>query len=298
MPTGFVYGEVYLRHEWVRGHPERPERLIAIVERLEDTGLLAQLEWLQPRPVEEKWLTAVHTAEYVRRARAECGRAGSYEAALCAAGGVLTAIDAVVAGRIRNAFCAVRPPGQHATKDSGGGYCIFNNVAIAARYAQQTHKLAKILIVDWDLHHGNGTQAIFYDDPSILYFSVHLQGACGTAGSAAEGGEGSGEGFTISVPLKAGSDDADYQKAFEERLLPAARRFRPDLVLVSAGFDAYRHDRIGMKVTASGFADLTRIVKAIAREHCNGRLVTVLEGGYNLRGLAECVELHVRALME
>jgi acetoin utilization deacetylase AcuC-like enzyme len=259
---------------------------------------LAHLKKLSPRTATEEWLTTVHTADYVRRARADCRHARSYDAALAAAGGVLTAVDSVVAGKIHNAFCAVRPPGHHATKDSGGGFCVFNNVAVAARYAQQKHKLAKILIVDWDVHHGNGTQSIFYDDPSVLYFSVHQRGTYGTTGSPAEASDGKGVGLTINVLLEAGMGDTAYQEAFEEKLLPAARQFRPDLVLVSAGFDAGEHDRCGMQVTAAGFADLTRIVKDIARKYCNGRLVTVLEGGYNLEGLAECVESHVRALME
>ncbi len=217
---------------------------------------------------------------------------------MSAVGGVLTAVDAVVAGKIHNAFCAVRPPGHHATRDGGGGYCTFNNVAIAARYAQRKHRLARILIVDWDVHHGNGTQAIFYDDPTVLYFSVHRDGIyCGT-GSASERGAGAGAGLKINVPLAAGLGDAEYEEAFEDTLVPAARRFRPDLVLVSAGFDASEHDRCGMKVTAPGFGRLTRIVKGIAHEQSRDRLVTVLEGGYNLDGLADCVEAHVRALME
>ena len=211
--TGFVYDDVYLRHKVVQGHPEKPERLKAIVERLETSGLLAQLDRLRPRPAEEEWLLAVHTADYVRRACADCRRAGSYDATVAAAGGVLTAVDAVVAGKIRNAFCAVRPPGHHATKDHGGGYCVFNNVAIAARYAQRKHKLAKVLIVDWDVHHGNGTQAIFYDDPSVLYFSVHRDGIYPNGGSAAERGAGAGLGLNINVPLEAGSGDAEYRKA-------------------------------------------------------------------------------------
>jgi acetoin utilization deacetylase AcuC-like enzyme len=296
--TGFICDNVCLGHELPQGHPERPERLVAIVERLGETGLLAQLEKFPPRSATEEWLTKVHTADYVRQARADCRHAASYDAALAAAGGVLTAVDSVVAGKIHNAFCAVRPPGHHATKDSGGGFCVFNNVAVAARYAQQKHKLAKILIVDWDAHHGNGTQSIFYEDPSVLYFSVHRRGTYGTTGRAAEASDGKGIGLTINVPLEAGLGDAAYRKAFEEKLLPAARQFRPDLVLVSAGFDAGEHDRCGMRVTAAGFADLTRTVKDIARKYCNGRLVTVLEGGYNLDGLAECVESHVRALME
>jgi len=203
MRTGFVYDDIYLRDEPACGHPERPERLTAIVARLEEAGLLAQLERFQPRPVKEKWLTTVHSADYVRRACTEC-RPERYSAALFAVGGVLTAVDAVVAGKVRNAFCTVRPPGHHATKDRGGGYCVFNNVAIAARYAPQKHRLAKVLIVDWDVHHGNGTQSIFYDDPSVLYFSVHRAQIYGPTGTAAERGKGKGVGFTLNVPPRSG----------------------------------------------------------------------------------------------
>ena len=179
------------------------------------------------------------------------------------------------------------------------GFCLLNNVAIAARYAQGKHHLAKVLIVDWDVHHGNGTQAAFNADPSVLYFSVHQHPFYPGTGAAADRGEGKGLGTKINMPLGAGSGDAEYVKAFQERLRPAALAFRPDFVLVSAGFDAYEHDLLGrMKVTPRGFAELTRIVKEIAEQCCRGRLVSVLEGGYDLDGLAACVEAHLRVLIE
>ena len=203
------------------------------------------------------------------------------------------------AERIRNAFCAVRPPGHHALKDRAMGFCFFNNVAIAAKYIQNKHHLARVLIVDWDVHHGNGTQAIFYDDPSVFYFSTHQSPFYPGTGGADEKGEGKGRGFTLNVPLPAGSGDADYAKAFEEKLKPAAAAFQPDFVLISAGFDAARGDLLGrMDLTPEGYAQLTRIVKAIAQQYCKGRLVSVLEGGYNLEALAASVEAHVRVLVE
>ncbi len=310
--TGFVYDEVYLRHVTGAGHPERPQRLEAIVTRLSDAGLLKMLTRVKPRPADEKWLTTVHTAQHIaalRQLHAKGNRyAGSrdtpvsrssYEVARMAAGGLLAAVDAVMTGEVRNAFCAVRPPGHHATQDKAMGFCLLNNVAIAARYIQQKHKLRKVLIVDWDVHHGNGTQDIFYEDPSVFYFSVHQYPFYPGTGSASEQGAGAGRGSTLNVPLPAGSGNTEFEQALSKELLPAAREFQPDFVLVSAGFDAHESDPLGqMRVTTEGFAELTKIVKQIADQHCHGRLVSVLEGGYDLEGLATSVEAHVRTLAE
>ncbi len=310
--TGFVYDDIYLRHQTGEGHPERPERLTAITERLEKTGLLRQLVALKPTAAATKWIKTVHAPEYIERVKTSCEHGigyvdspdapvskESYEVALVAVGGVLAAVDAVMGGKVRNAFCAVRPPGHHALKDRAMGFCLFNNVAIAARYVQKKHGLSKVLIVDWDVHHGNGTQAIFYDDPSVLYFSVHQYPFYPGTGSEEEKGTGKGVGFTINAPLPAGSGDREYKQVFEEVLKRAALQFRPDFVLISAGFDAHEHDLLGgMKVTSKGFAALTRLVKQIADKCCHGRIVSVLEGGYGLEGLAESTEEHLRVLFE
>jgi acetoin utilization deacetylase AcuC-like enzyme len=308
--TGFLYDPIFLKHDTGAGHPERPERLTAIVERLERSGLMERLDRLKPAPASLEWITTVHTPEYVDHGRKSC-EAGtgyvdspdapasrdSYEVALNAVGGVQVAIDAVMQGRVSNAFCAVRPPGHHALKDKAMGFCLFNNVAIGARYIQKKHKLSKVLIVDWDVHHGNGTQAAFYDDPSIFYFSVHQSPLYPGTGSAEEKGQGRGLGFTRNVPLPAGSGDAEYKEAFVEQLEPAAASFKPDFVLISAGFDSAEGDLLGsMKLTPEGYAELTRIVKRIAERYSHGRLVSVLEGGYNVERLAASVEAHVRAL--
>ena len=310
--TGFVYGDVYLKHKTGAGHPERPERLTAIVERLKQTGVLGELVMLKPAAAAPEWITAVHTPEYVERVKRDCqdgigyvdtmdapASDDTYQAAVEAAGGVLAAVDAVMEGKIKNAFCAVRPPGHHALKNRAMGFCFFNNVAIAARYVQKKHKLARVLIVDWDVHHGNGTQAAFYDDPTVFYFSTHQWPFYPGTGGVEETGEGKGKGFTLNVPLPAGCGNTEYKKAFEERLKPAAAAFKPDFVLISAGFDAAKGDLLGgMTITPEGYAELTRIVKGIAAQYRQGRLVSILEGGYNLEGLAASAEAHVRALKE
>ena len=312
LKTGFVYDDIYLRHQTGPGHPEKPQRLAAIVQRLKEGGLLPELVTLKPSPASQEWLTTVHTPEYVERVRKSCDQgaqymdssdtpisAESYEVAVAAVGGVLSAIDAVMEGKARNAFCAVRPPGHHALKDRAMGFCLFNNVAIGARYIQKKHGLKKVLIVDWDVHHGNGTQEAFYDDPTVLYFGVHQYPFYPGTGSAEERGRGKGLNYNVNVPLRAGSGDKDFEKAFREKLMPAALDFHPDFVLISAGFDAHEDDPLGgMKVTARGYGQLTRIVKGLAETFCKGRLVSVLEGGYSLEGMAESVEAHLKVLME
>jgi acetoin utilization deacetylase AcuC-like enzyme len=310
--TGFVYDDIYLEHKTTPGHPESPRRLTAIVERLKACGLDSELVHLTPRPAEQKWLQTIHSASYIERARRSCAEgetyldtgdnpisAKSYDAAVMAAGGVLTAVDAVMGGQVTNAFCCVRPPGHHAIEDQALGFCMFNNVAIGTRYVQQQYNLAKVLIVDWDVHHGNGTQAAFYEDPSVLYFSVHRYPFYPGSGTEAETGRGEGLNTTINVPLPAYSEDSDYLEAFEHKLRPAALAFRPDFVFISAGFDAHENDTLGgMRVTTECFGKLTRIVKDIAERSCQGRLVSVLEGGYGMEGLAASVETHIRVLMD
>lgn len=310
--TGFVYGDIYLKHDTGAGHPERADRLAAIVARLKQQHLLSELVMIEPAAASVEWITTIHAPEYVERVKNHC-RAGtgyvdtpdapastnSYDVALMAAGGLLSAVDVVMEGKVRNAFCAVRPPGHHSLRNRAMGFCLFNNVAIAARYIQKKHKLARVLIVDWDVHHGNGTQAAFYDDPTVFYFSVHLSPFYPGTGHANETGEGKGVGFTLNVPLRAGCGDADYKKAFEERLKPAAAAFKPDFVLISAGFDAAKGDLLGrMNITPEGYAELTRIVKEIAEQYSKGRIVSTLEGGYTLEALAASVEAHLCVLME
>lgn len=310
--TGLVYGDILLDHKTTQGHPESPQRLKAIIDKLKSDNLYSRLVQISPEPVDIKWLTTVHTNEYIEHVKQSCQNnvayldstdtpisENSYDVALAAAGGVLKAVDAVIDGKVTNAFCAVRPPGHHAVKDKAMGFCIFNNIAIAARYIQQKHNLPKILIVDWDVHHGNGTQEMFYDDPSILYFSTHRYPFYPGTGAESEKGSGDGSNYNINVPLPAGSGDEDFIKAFRDKLEPAAMKFDPDFVLISAGFDAHVDDPLGgMRVTTEGFAEVTRIVKTIAQNCCGGRLVSVLEGGYDLEGLSDSVRAHIQVLME
>jgi acetoin utilization deacetylase AcuC-like enzyme len=310
---GLVLDDVYLKHlSGDTGHPERPERLTAIRSALEEAGLFRTLYRINPRAASQEELALAHSAAYLALATRELSglrglgelstgdtlvSPGSLEAARFAVGGVLQAVDAVMAGKVTAAFCAVRPPGHHATGARGMGFCIFNNVAVAACYVQQTHSSERVLIVDWDYHHGNGTQDISYEDGSVFYFSTHHFGAYPGTGHPSETGAGRGSATTLNVPLSPGASDEEILRAFENELVPAARRFKPDFVLVSAGFDGMRNDLLGcFDITPQGFAAITRVVARLADEFCQGRIVSVLEGGYRLDGLGESVVAHLEAL--
>ena len=309
--TGFIYDPRYLEHDMGAGHPESPNRLRAIMQRLEQSGTLATLTRIDPRTAEDEWVTLVHRSEYVAMLNRQApthGRIsldadtsmspGSLGAAYLAAGGALAGVDAIMAGRVQHAFCAVRPPGHHAEADRAMGFCLFNNVAIAARYAQKRYGVQRVLIVDWDVHHGNGTQHSFESDPSVLFFSTHQYPHYPGTGRASECGRGAGEGLTINVPMEAGEGDDEYRAEFQKGLVPAADAFKPEFVIISAGFDAHRDDPLAsMGLTEEGYADLTNIVAGIARQHCQGRLLSALEGGYNLTALAASVERHIQALV-
>jgi len=315
-PTGFVTSPIYLEHKTGEGFPERPARLEAIVKRLTDKGLVAQMTPIAPKPAAPDLIAASHSPAYIERVKKTCETLGdrivrmdgvgdmpvsakSYEAALMAAGGVVEAVDAVMEGRIRNAFCAVRPPGHHALKEKPMGFCLFNNVAIAAKHLLNKHKLAKVLIIDWDVHHGNATQDDFYEDGRVMYFSTHLSPFYPGSGGEEEKGKGKGEGLIVNVPLPRGTGDDVFKKIYDERLKPAALAFQPDFILISAGFDSARGDLLGkLDLTPDGYSALTKKVREIADAACKGRIVSMLEGGYNLDALADSVEAHVRALME
>jgi acetoin utilization deacetylase AcuC-like enzyme len=311
MTTAFLHHEDCLLHDVSPFHPENPERLRAVLDRIESSDLKDRLLWVTPDPAGTRWVEKIHDPAYVRFVQEVCEKGGgrfdadtaagpdSCRAALLAVGAALRAVDLVVSGETQNAFCAVRPPGHHAERRRAMGFCLFNSIAIAARYAQEQHRLKRILIVDWDVHHGNGTQHAFESDPTVFFFSAHQSPHYPFTGQADETGVGPGDGYTLNIPLPAGCGDEAYETVFREKLLPSAAWFSADLILISAGFDAHRDDPLAsMGVTESGFETLTRMVKRIADDLCGGRLVSLLEGGYNLDALAGCVETHLSVLVE
>ena len=310
--VGLITHPDYLTHQTGLTHPERPERLRAITDHLTQCGLMKDLTLLAPRRAETAWIEQIHSPSYIHRVEEYCrgGRAiidsmdteisaRSYDVSLLAAGGALAAADAILEGRVSSAFCAVRPPGHHALKDVAMGFCLFNNVAITARYLQRHHGLKRILIIDWDVHHGNGTQDVFYDDPTVLFFSIHQYPFYPGTGSRGETGEGAGAGFTINAPMEAGRGDDDYLRIFEKDLGPRVSRFAPDFILISAGFDAHHADPLaGMNLTEGGYRRLTAVVRSWAGDLCGGRILSMLEGGYDLAATARSVESHLTGLAQ
>lgn len=308
--TGIVFDPVFLEHETGWGHPESPDRLRAVRSGIEAASRHVKTVAVTARDATVADLRLVHTPAYIAAVRDDCeSGAGtlstgdtpvceaSFAVAMRAVGGVLAAVDAVMAGTCRNAFCAVRPPGHHATPDRGMGFCVFNNIAIAARHLQRKHGLERILIADWDVHHGNGTQEAFYADPSVFFFSTHQWPHYPGTGAESERGTGPGKGFNMNVPLAAGSGSREILDAFRCKLAPAMKTFNPQFVLVSAGFDSRAGDPLGgLLLGDDDFAGLTRILLGIADLHCGGKVVSVLEGGYALDGLAAAAEAHVRAM--
>jgi acetoin utilization deacetylase AcuC-like enzyme len=307
--TAFFYDPIFLEHETGSGHPEHPDRLRAIVERLKSDGLWDRLDVRAPSAATDEQIALVHPASHVAMIRSASKRGGgfidadtvlgarSFEAASRAAGAGIDACDLVMSGGARNAFCAVRPPGHHAETNRAMGFCLFNNIAIAARWLRREHGIDRVAIIDWDVHHGNGTQEIFERESSVLYVSTHQHPLYPGTGLASEIGRGEGEGFTLNLPMPSGSDDEDYRPAFEviERRLD---EYRPGFLLVSAGFDAHRRDPLAsMLVATEGFRWMMEWALTRARELCGGRLVAMLEGGYDLEGLSSSVATCVDAML-
>ncbi|MCA9100405.1 MAG: histone deacetylase [Planctomycetales bacterium] len=301
--------DLFLRHETGR-HPECPERLRAISRRLHETDLPERC--IQPvwSPVSDTSLAAVHSLEYAADVARACENGGgrieadtvvsteSYAAARLAAGALSDAVRRVVAGEDRSALCLVRPPGHHALRDASMGFCLFNNVAVAARVATRELELERVLIVDWDVHHGNGTQAAFWEDPQVGFYSIHRWPFYPGTGASNETGGGAGLGTTYNVPVEYGTSRREYLATFTRTVEEFAERVQPQLVLLSAGFDAHRDDPVGsLGLENEDFEPLTRVVQDIAATYAQGRLVSTLEGGYHTERLAECVELHLRLLL-
>lgn len=317
MNTAIISDPAYRKHITGRKHPETPLRFQVIVDALSAHSLLTPHNHLPPRPASLEEILLCHTADYftlLQKEIALCPEKGtvalstgdaiicpdSLQVALLAAGAVLTAVDAVMERKAKNAFCVVRPPGHHATSTQGMGFCLLNNVAIGARYVQKKYGLKKVAIIDWDVHHGNGTQEIFESDPSVFYFSTHQYPAYPGTGKASERGKGAGEGYTLNYPIEASiSSRKELFVAFREGLVPAMKQFQPEFIFISSGFDAHVTDPLGgFNLLTEDFAELTRIVMEIAHAYAHDHIVSVLEGGYNLETLGEIAVAHVQALSQ
>lgn len=302
MKTGIVKDWRYMEHDMGAFHVENPKRIEAIYRMVEKDISFPYTE-IEPRPAKEKEIRMVHASSYVNAIKETSGKgrmqldpdtatsARSYEVALLAAGGLLKAIDLVMDGKIQNGFAIVRPPGHHAEASRAMGFCLFNNIAVGAEYLVQNHGIKRILVIDWDLHHGNGTQHSFYSRSDILYFSTHQFPHYPGTGSWDEIGQDKGKGFTVNVPLSGGKTDEDYLYIFRKILSPIASDFKPEFILVSAGFDIYKADPLGgMLISADGFGAFTSELMSIAHKFSKDRILFTLEGGYDLQGLSEGVK--------
>ena len=301
-PSGIVRDGIFLKHDMGIYHPESPERLHVIYDMIDEIGPTLRLVQIPSRQASQEEIAGNHDPRYVSNIAATAGARNtfldadtsacphSWDAASIAVGGLLNLVDAVMDGRVRNGFALVRPPGHHAEHRRAMGFCFFNNIAVAARHALNHHGLQRVAIVDWDLHHGNGTQNAFYEESEVLFISTHQFPHYPGTGGIREVGYGRGEGFTVNIPLAAGAGDAEYLAVFQSLVAPLVESFRPELILVSAGFDTHESDPLGsMNVTEQGYEQMTQILMSLAEECCSGRVVLTLEGGYNLVALKNSV---------
>jgi len=311
--TGFLHDERYLLHETGPYHPERPERLNAIYKGIEDGGHIPMLRMIKATRANQKWIEMIHNIKYIMRFEEACIYGmpefdypdnqmcrETFDTALLAVGGILDSIKLVMEGELDNAFCAVRPPGHHAEVDKAMGFCYFNNVAVAARYLQNEWDIGKVGIIDFDVHHGNGTQHIFENDPSVFYYSVHEHPSFAFPGTGREfeKGRSEGDGFTLNSPLLPGQGDKEYEKLIQQDLIPAMDSFQPEVLLVSTGFDAHIDDDMsGISLSTEGYSWVMRQIMGIGDKHAKGRVISVLEGGYCLERLPELARNHVEILL-
>lgn len=306
--TGYISDPFYLKHK-NEPHPENPGRLNAIQKNIESSKYYNNLTLIQPRKATVEDIAKVHSTGYIRSVEDSCRNgvrnldadtvisSDSYQAALLSAGAGLEALDKILEGTVGNAFCAVRPPGHHAEQNKAMGFCLFNNVGVIARYAQDVKNIQKIFIFDWDVHHGNGTQHSFYKDSSIYYSSIHQYPFYPGTGGVDETGTGDGLGSNLNLPMRAYSCDADYINAIEHKLIPVIQKFNPDLIIISAGFDAHENDPLAqINLSTDCYGKMTQKLMEIANDVCNGRILSMLEGGYDYSALADSVQLHVETL--
>jgi acetoin utilization deacetylase AcuC-like enzyme len=311
MQFGLVLDPLFAHHKPFYFHPERPERVHALVRSISSLDCFERMQVFSPIPAEAEWILGVHGASHLDRVREtskhdQChldadtytGRA-SYNTALLAAGSAVALTREVVEGRIESGMALIRPPGHHARKHQAMGFCVFNNVAVAAEWAIREGQLSRVAIVDFDVHHGNGIQEIFYTRPDVLYMSQHQFPFYPGSGSFLEQGEGAGKGFTVNFPIRAGRGDYFYSRLFRDFVRPILERYAPDLILVSAGYDAHADDPLGgMKLTENGFGDIVNVLNDAARETCDGRILYVLEGGYSLDALVGSVAATLETTVE
>lgn len=309
--TILIYDDIFLHHDTGYGHPENAKRLENTVKHLKTISLWEQLRVERPRTASLEEIGLIHSHTYIQYIKQIADTGGnwldsdtvvstkSYHAAIHAVGAALTATDLIMSGENTNAFCLVRPPGHHATPTRAMGFCLFNTVAIAAKYIRFKHHMEKVLIVDWDVHHGNGTQEAFYDDPTVMYLSMHRYPFYPGSGRKEENGRGKGRGCNINVPLSATVTAKEYIKLFTHAVEQNIHKFIPEFIIISAGFDTYKKDPIGgLNLDREDFGVLTDIVMKFAKIYCKGRILSCLEGGYHLSDLPLCIEAHLKALLK